>query len=81
MSAFKLLFVINIAGFIDATPSDFDCPMKQLLLEYSVEINPTLNERQLQDVVDALNGSPLAKLYGCNIKPHFPINHTKWHCP
>ena len=60
----------------NATPSDFDCPMRQLLLEYSVEINPSLTQRQLQDTADALNGSPRGVFYGCNVKPPSIHNTT-----
>eukprot|EP01084_Bolivina_argentea_P118554 210326_1 len=75
-----LLLVVEFHYLVDATPSDFDCPMRQLLLEYSQEINPALNQRQLQEIADALNGSPLGKFYDCNVKPqlsqHKTFNYT-----
>ena len=37
--------------------SDFDCPMRQLALEYAMKIQPFLSKEQLQDIADALNGA------------------------
>ena len=37
-------------------PVDFDCPMRQLSLEYAMKINPHLSKNQLQGIADALNG-------------------------
>ena len=41
-------------------PSAFDCAMRQLALEFAVQIQPLATLRQLRDLADALNGSPEA---------------------
>ncbi len=45
----------------------FDCPMRELALQYAQYIQPHLSMEQLQQIADALNGSPEAQ--NCNIKP------------
>ena len=54
---------------VNGDPSDFDCPMRQFLLEYAVYINPSISRNQLQDIADALNGDPLAIFYNCHVTP------------
>ena len=53
--AFSLLVLLSILcnNVINSTPSDFDCP--------------SITRQQLQDTGNALNGSPLAILYKCNV--------------
>ena len=48
-------------------PDGVDCPMKQFLLEYAVEIQPSITDVQLQEMADALNGSPLGIYFKCNV--------------
>eukprot|EP01084_Bolivina_argentea_P066965 122064_1 len=42
---------------VDAVPEDFDCPMRQLALEFAMNIQPHLAKDQLQEIADALNGA------------------------
>eukprot|EP01083_Nonionella_stella_P283224 963856_1 len=59
-------------------PPTFDCPMRQLALEFAQEIQPWLTTDQLQEIADALNGSPEKEPKNCTIKPsslsHIPSN-------
>eukprot|EP01084_Bolivina_argentea_P180090 311129_1 len=64
-----ILFHVLITSCINAEnikyPETFDCPMRQLAIEYAQNIQPFLTQQQLQDIADALNGSPEAQ--NCNI--------------
>ena len=42
---------------VEAYPEDFDCPMRQLSLEFAMKIQPFLSKDQLQEIADALNGA------------------------
>ena len=37
-------------------PPTFDCPMRQLALEFAQDIQPWLTTTSLQEIADALNG-------------------------
>eukprot|EP01084_Bolivina_argentea_P179204 309680_1 len=50
-------------------PASFDCPMRQLVLEYAQHIQPHLAKNKLQEIADALNGDPL-KPQNCTISPN-----------
>ena len=43
----------------------FDCPMRELTLQFAHHIQPHLSMVQLQEIADALNGSPEAQ--NCNL--------------
>lgn len=59
----------------NSAPQSFDCPMRQLALEFAQEIQPFLSGDQLQEIADALNGSPEAQ--NCNITAQsLKNNHT-----
>ena len=45
----------------------FDCPMRQLALEFAQEIQPWLTKDQLQQIADALNGAQEAN--NCSVSP------------
>eukprot|EP01084_Bolivina_argentea_P238607 400859_1 len=57
---FVTLFVCCLSA-----PQSFDCPMRELALQFAQEIQPFLTGDQLQQIADALNGSPEAQ--HCNI--------------
>ena len=59
------LFVLLLVSYAGQYPNDFDCPMRNLALEFSQYIQPWLTEQQLNEISDALNGSPEAQ--NCNV--------------
>ena len=66
---FELIFELLLLQFIHCwcNETTFDCPMRQLALEFAQEIQPWLSYTQLQDIADALNGSPEAQM--CQVTP------------
>lgn len=55
------------SGVVDrfgAVPQDFDCPMRQLAVEFAHKIQPRLTQAQLQQIADALDGA--AEAQDCN---------------
>jgi len=48
-----------------AGPEDFDCPMRQLALEFAMNIQPFLAQDKLQEIADALNGAQEAVNHSC----------------
>eukprot|EP01084_Bolivina_argentea_P064482 117599_1 len=55
----QLFFTIKLT-FGDGTgPASFDCPMRNLILEYAQHVQPFLTKDKLQQVADALNGDPI----------------------
>eukprot|EP01084_Bolivina_argentea_P066970 122070_1 len=68
MAASFLLFVGYVA-ITYAYPEDFDCPMRQLALEFAMDIQPYLAADQLQEIADALNGSPESVNKSCVTVP------------
>ena len=52
-----------------AVPEDFDCPMRQLALEFAMEIQPFLASDKLQEIADALNGAEEAVNRSCVTVP------------
>ncbi|ETO18313.1 hypothetical protein RFI_18964, partial [Reticulomyxa filosa] len=47
----------------------FDCPMRQLALNYAYYLNDQLSAEQLQEIADALNGSPEKTPSNCTVDP------------
>ena len=67
----KILFAYALIVSLTSASSSrdaFDCLMRQLLLEYAVEIQPDITSDQLQDIADALNGTP-EKAPNCTVTP------------
>eukprot|EP01083_Nonionella_stella_P012567 35640_1 len=62
-----LIFMCGAAG--GPYPASFDCPMRQLALEFAQNIQPHLCDDQLQEIADALNGSPEAR--NCSVSPQY----------
>ena len=54
---------------ISASQTAFDCAMRKLLMEYAVQIQPNITSDQLQDIADALNGTP-GRESNCTIFPN-----------
>eukprot|EP01084_Bolivina_argentea_P256721 432330_1 len=54
-------------------PTSFDCPMRQLSLEYAQHIQPWLSTKSLKEIADALIGSPEAT--PCNLSIPFQHNN------
>ena len=63
-------------------PEDFDCPMRQLALEFAIEIQPFLSKDKLQEIADALNGAQESVNKSCVTVPtDWKLQHTlppKW---
>eukprot|EP01084_Bolivina_argentea_P069582 126588_1 len=60
-----LLSVHIVHGTGGPYPPTFDCPMRQLALEFAQELQPWLTKSSLQEIADALNGSPEATNHSC----------------
>ncbi|ETO36597.1 hypothetical protein RFI_00465 [Reticulomyxa filosa] len=63
----KLLFGALLTLWANGNQKTFDCPMRQLALEFAVEIQPSLTMDQLQEIADALNGAQEAQ--NCSVSP------------
>ena len=72
MAFFSILLLLFLKEVIGDVPQDFDCPMRQLLLEFAAEIQPNLSQDQLNEISDALNGAPEAQ--NCSVSPKFLSN-------
>jgi len=60
-----------------AGPEDFDCPMRQLALEFAMSTQPFLAQDKLQEIADALNGAQEAVNHSCVTVPaDWPIKET-----
>ena len=75
MDLLLLLFLLISGLFVicDGDIDTFDCPMRQLALQYAQYIQPHLSLPQLQEIADALNGSPEAQ--NCTISPNKLFAH------
>ena len=60
---------IYTRALTDVVPAEFDCPMRQLALEFAMEIQPFLAADKLQEIADALNGAEEAKNSSCVTVP------------
>eukprot|EP01084_Bolivina_argentea_P309824 535952_1 len=68
LNIFITIFIAyNLLISVNANMTTFDCPMRSLALQFAQHIQPHLSMEQLQQIADALNGSPEAQ--NCNIKP------------
>ncbi len=77
MNSFQALatLLLSIPCFlVRGDEKTFDCPMRQLALEWAIEIQPSLSHDQLQEIADALNGSPEAQ--NCSVSPEY-IDYSK----
>lgn len=45
---------------LSSVTAGFDCGMRKLALQYAVHIQPGISKEALQDIADALNGTPEA---------------------
>eukprot|EP01083_Nonionella_stella_P091597 256156_1 len=63
----NLLMVICTLIVVQGNMSTFDCPMRELALQFAHHIQPHLSMQQLQEIADALNGSPESQ--NCDISP------------
>jgi len=54
------------ASLAAADKQSFDCPARALAVEFAAHANPSLSAAHLQEIADALNGSP-EKAAGCNV--------------
>eukprot|EP01084_Bolivina_argentea_P221547 375200_1 len=72
------IITMNAKNISIQYPTDFDCSMRSLALEFAQYIQPHLSEDQLQEISDALNGSPENK--NCNISINtLPIQNRPKH--
>eukprot|EP01083_Nonionella_stella_P159244 519321_1 len=79
-AVFLFVMVAAICGrdseFAGEYPKDFDCSMRAFALEFAQHIQPNLSQDQLQEICDALNGSP--EQQHCNISiDALPTNKPK----
>ena len=56
----------SLVSLAAADRSSFDCPARALAVEFAASANPSLSAAHLQEIADALNGSP-EKAPGCNV--------------
>ena len=61
----NILLILIQNAFCDI--HSFDCPMRQLALDFAQDIQPWLTMQQLQQVADALNGAQEAN--NCSVSP------------
>ena len=71
-----LVGLFAVQSNVGLVPRDFDCPMRELLLEYALEIQPELSYNQLNEISDALNGSPESQ--NCSISPKLLSKQPKY---
>ena len=72
------LLLLLVCAIVNGDITDFDCPMRELGIEYATYINPYITQTQLQDIADALNGAPEKQQSNCTIKPptdYKPLPH------
>eukprot|EP01083_Nonionella_stella_P019641 54547_1 len=62
-----IMHVLVAMLYSQSIPQDFDCPMRELALEFAQHIQPWLSQSQLQQIADGLNGSPESR--NCSVKP------------
>jgi hypothetical protein len=65
-AAFLTFLAFSAASFAAADRTSFDCPARALAVEFAAHANPSLSAAHLQEIADALNGSP-EKAAGCNV--------------
>ena len=66
LSALLLLLLLTSAARVD--PTTLDCPLRQLLLDSSQQIQPFRPLSAFQAIADALNGAPEAN--NCSVAPN-----------
>ena len=75
------VFVTFLCGFIwklYGNPDTFDCPMRELLMEYAININNNITYTQLNDIKNALDGTPQAIYHECNVTiPNDFVEYTR----
>jgi hypothetical protein len=75
-----LTLLIFSAISVEADRASFDCEMRELLIQYSAQINPNLSSAKLQMIADALNGTP-EKTPGCNVTVPTDLLQSRSHLP
>lgn len=68
-----VLAVLLIQGpaALRADPKSFDCALRSLALEYAQQLQPRLTPQDIQDITDALNGSPEFGNYNCSLSASY----------
>ena len=76
MTKTLVIFIVLILPSLGDVPQNFDCPMRQLLLEFALNIQPKISMDELQEIADALNGAPEAK--NCSVSPNILRDKVKY---
>ena len=66
MPLFHVFISVLVVTSVFADRASFDCPMRQLAIEFAAATNPTLSATRLLQIADALDGSP-EKTAGCHV--------------
>lgn len=61
--------VLQLLHAASGDQQTFDCALRRLAVEFALRIQPDITAAQLQDLADALNGSPEFGQYACNVTP------------
>lgn len=69
---YPLIIIPALFAVAFADTQSFDCAMRSLAIEFAVQIQPFIAPESLQNIADALNGSPEFGSYNCNITS-FPL--------
>ena len=85
MAHLRLAVSISLMAFIYANtckaqqtyPEDFDCSMRQLTLEFAMNIQPFLAKDKLQEIADALSGAQESVNKKCVTTPSFYNNNKE----
>eukprot|EP01084_Bolivina_argentea_P309825 535953_1 len=72
---FLLILLLYKLQNVLCDQNQFDCPMRQLALEFAQEIQPWLTNKQLKDIADALNGAEEAN--HCNVSSTIQEKHSQ----
>ena len=70
-----VIFLALFVAAAHADPATLDCPLRQLLLDFSQRVQPFRPVSAFQAIADALNGAPEAN--NCSVSPNPHLLQTK----
>jgi hypothetical protein len=70
-----VIFLALVVAAAHADPTTLDCPLRQLLLDFSQRVQPFRPASAFQAIADALNGAPEAN--NCSVSPNPHLLQTK----
>eukprot|EP01084_Bolivina_argentea_P320044 555206_1 len=74
-----LVLIFILFCVVNGDPKDFDCPMRELGMQFASSVNQYITKDQLQDIADALNGAQESQ--NCNVSVpmhHKPLEHISY---